>query len=183
MNAALRISYLVLLIAFSSELFAQQSEKKAAAKNNKNTPWIKQYIGVNASFPFGEFSATHFSGMGASYTITLNRENDILNWAFDAGVTYYFGKKETISRYNYKYPGLAIIHVMGGVHFWALNNTRLLAGPALMLYNGNSKLVICSRLETNFEKGRFFLGPVLQMNIEPGTRSLWSAGMKIIYLL
>lgn len=156
---------------------AQPPEKKGNDK--KNDTRIKKYAGLQAMIPFGSFSETHVAGAGGDYCITLNRENDVINWAFDAGAAWYAGKKVTVSGYNYKYPSWSLLHLMGGVHFYTGKfDPRVVAGPALRLYNGHTAFVIAGKLEVCYQPASgFSISPVLNMMYEPGTRAHWSAGI------
>jgi len=176
-NATFKIFYTSLLILTSSGLWAQQKKE--------NYTHIKKFLGASVSFPVGSFANTHFAGAGAGYSITLNRENQVLNLVFDAGATYYLGKRETISLYRYKYPGFTSVYIMGGAYCYAGNfDIRLLAGPALGIYNGNTRFNISWRFEANYETGSaFYISPILSIMKEPGAKSLLSAGLKVMYEL
>src|SRR5688572_5143006 len=84
-------------------------------KNNKGFT-----ISVSAHIPMGEFSSTHFGGIGLEYAPAIHgfrmvQRDSLLvikktAFHYNGGVTYYLGKKETVSGHDYKYPGYLFIH-------------------------------------------------------------------------
>lgn len=107
-------------------------------------------------------------------------------FTYNGGVAYYFGKKETISGYPYKYSGYTFIHAFAGIIFIPVKKTRiaLTAGPALGIYNGNSQFNIGSKLEVSyFINPKIAIGPGIAMMKEPGTNPLWSMSFKTIMKL
>jgi hypothetical protein len=146
-------------------------------------------IGVN--MPVGEFSSTHGFGIAVDcspsrHKFQMKQKNKKIILAktaftYNGGMTYYFGKSETVSGYPYKYPGYFFIHAFGGLLYVPAKKmtASLLAGPALGIYNGNTRFNIGARLEGNYKiKTNISAGPLLNMMLEPGTNALWSAGMK-----
>src|SRR6187455_39458 len=111
-----------------------------------NHPSGKQHaVSIGANFPLGNFSSTHIIGIATNYSWTDHRfgQMDVkpvkpFGFIANAGMAYYFGKKETVSGYPYDYPGYIFIHIHGGAVYnpWRKANISLMAGPALGIYNG-----------------------------------------------
>ncbi|NOT50647.1 MAG: hypothetical protein HOP10_05165 [Chitinophagaceae bacterium] len=177
---------LLFLFSFSFfiSVFPQQKE-----------PTSKKSLDILASagiqMPIGDFSTTHSAGVSLDLAPVyhrfrlVNRESmkfpDGIAFTYNGGFTYYFGKSETVSGYSYKYPGYLFIHAFGGLFYVPSKkiNTSLLAGPAVGIYNGNSKFNIGGRLEASYHIGSILhAGPLINWLWEAGTRSLWSAGIK-----
>lgn len=187
MRSILKILPVLFVIASprvaNGQIGSTKPGKKSSAgrKEKEYVTRIKKYPGIMAAVPLGSFADTHLLGIGADYSITLNRENDSFNWAFDAGAAFFTGKKVTVSQYSYKYPVYTSVHIMGGLHMLGTNfDPRILAGPSVGLYNGNARFTISGRLELNYLAGeRFAVAPVLNMMIDPGSNTLWSAGIRV----
>jgi hypothetical protein len=113
-------------------------------------------ISVGINIPVGNFSATHNIGINTEYSLVRHRfgisNQNKIDFACNAGIAYYVGKKETVSSYLYKYPGYIFIHGFGGILYSPANNAgvSVTAGPALGIYNGNIKFNIGSKLEANY---------------------------------
>lgn len=150
-------------------------------KSDGDNGWYVKVVSVQAVMALGEFSASHLGGFGADFSMEHHKENQFLYFIVDAGVAYYLGKKVSVSGYPYKYPGYTFMHLMGGFYFIPGDlNIRLMAGPALSLYNSNTRFNFGGRLEINYIfKNDLLLGPVLNLMKQPGTNSLWSAGIKL----
>ncbi len=177
MKCIARFICLLFIFTQHSTIVCAQSDSLNKIKGGR---WHKSSISLQFPYALGKFSDTHIAGAGADYSLEFNKENDFFHIAFNTGITYYLGKKETISGYKYKYPGFTFLHLMGGVHCWINEiNVRLLAGPALGIYNGQTRFNISSRLEGNyFINTTFMIGPTLNIMLEPGTSSLWSVGIR-----
>jgi hypothetical protein len=163
-----------------------------------NSTYSQKDIGVIASaavqIPLGDLSSTHSFGISLdvapgyhTYKLINRERSKTANWGrmaftYNGGLTYYFGKNEMVSGYPYKYPGYLFIHGFGGLFINPAKKitASLLAGPALGIYNGNTRFNIGGRLEGNYRiKNMFSAGPMINCMWEPGTRSLWSAGIKL----
>jgi hypothetical protein len=141
-----RISiFLGLISLFSLAAMGQVKKvkpiKKLAGKN--------QALSVGLDIPVGDFFHTHWMGAGADYSWSNNRLGvleimpvKLLGFIANGGVDYYFGKKEIISSYPYKYPGYLYLHTYAGVicNPGKKTNIYLTAGPAISFYDGNVAL-------------------------------------------
>lgn len=167
-----RIIILYLLLAVCCKAKAQSKEGNNAVS-----------IGIN--LPVGNFSSTHLIGIGAEYS-PLRHTFQLFKWkhlafTYNGGVAYYFGKKETVSGYPYKYPGYIFIHAFGGLLYnpFKKASITLTAGPALRIYNGNARFNIGSKLELSyFISKKVAIGPGIIFMKESGADLLWSAAFK-----
>ena len=166
---------LLFLIAVSFiPAYSQQSSGKGVS------------ISLGLNRPLGDFSSTHSFGIAADaspsrhvFGLVKNRN---IAFTYNGGLAYYFGEKETVSGYPYKYPGYFFIHAYGGLLYAPVKKLTagLLAGPALGIYNSKTQFNIGSRLDINYSiKTGFMMGPALHMMWEPGTNALWSAGIRL----
>ncbi|MEI2737231.1 MAG: hypothetical protein V9F01_00430 [Chitinophagaceae bacterium] len=173
---------LTLLFTFplTAYCFAQSGDSKKISSDEKG---ISVSLGVNA--PVGNFSSTHFLGIGidcspSSHWFGLLKRKKIA-FTYTGGVAYYFGKKESVSSYPYKYPGFTFIHAFAGAFSIPFNKTsvKLTAGPALGIYNGNIQFNIGSRLEASYYiNNKFFLGPDIILMKEYRANALWSLAIR-----
>jgi hypothetical protein len=142
--------------------------------------------GVN--MPVGNFSSTHWAGIGltaapANSRYNLNKDHTIA-FFYEGGAAYYLGKKEIISGHAYTYPGYTFIHAFAGISILPQKNTRVLAalGPALGLYNGNMHFNAGASLTANYYiSNNIILGPSITLMKEFGTNTLWAASLKATF--
>jgi hypothetical protein len=159
------------------------SQTNAIKKTVPQEKGIGVSVGVNK--PIGTFSSTHFIGMavevapsGHSFGLIKARK---FAFTYNGGFAYYFGKKETISSYPYKYPGYSFIHGFAGLRYTPFLNTgiSLTAGPALGIYNGTTRFTIGSKLDASyFINSKIALGPGIVLMKEPGAAALWSLAIR-----
>jgi hypothetical protein len=102
-------------------------------------------ISAGINIPIPEFSRTHSVGFGAGFSCSKHRfglmekkPSKPFGFIADGGIDYYFGKKETVSGYPYKYNGFTYIHTYGGIIYNCCKrgNINLTTGPALGLEDG-----------------------------------------------
>ncbi len=140
-------------------------------------------IGIN--IPVGNFSNTHLIGIDADYSPARHRfglfKLNHIAFTYSGGGSFYFGKKETVSGYPYKYPGYIFIYGLAGLLYNPARNFSfiLYAGPGLGIYHGHKRFTIGSKLEMNYDIGeKFSMGPGIFMMKEPAANPLWSATLK-----
>ncbi|HYC40632.1 MAG TPA: hypothetical protein VEB63_09095 [Chitinophagaceae bacterium] len=130
--------FLITTLLAATSGFGQNGENTGKSNN----------IGFGISVPIGDFSDTHSFGLGLNYSWSNHRYGkmtarpaDPIGFTFNAGVDYYFGKKETVNMYTYDYPGYTYIHAYGGIMHNPCTNgfLELTAGPVLGLWDGNSE--------------------------------------------
>ena len=165
---------------YTSPLFSQpRNEINNSSKQNNNS------LSAALKMPVGNFSATHFIGLGIDYSPTrhwfgaLNHKR--ISFTYNGGIAYYMGKKEIVSSYRYKYPGYLFIHGFGGLFYNPVKNAgiTLTAGPALGIYNGTTEFNMGSKLELSYYINKqVAIGPGILLMKEPGTASLWAAMIK-----
>jgi len=176
---------LFIAFLFFNSTYSQPEKKDKKSSQHKNSSsekgWYVKLASFQAAKAIGEFSISHSAGFGADFSMEHHKENRFLYFIATAGATHYLGKNVTVSGYPYKYPGNTFIHLMGGIYTIPGNlNIRIIAGPALSLFNGNARFNITGRLEVNYTfKNDLLLGPVLNLMKEPGTNSLLSVGIKL----
>ena len=154
-----------------------------------NHPSGKQYaVSIGANIPLGNFSSTHIIGIATNYSWSNHRFGGMdvkpvkpFGFTANAGLAYYFDRKEKVSGYPYDYPGYIFVHVYGGAIYnpWRKANICLTAGPALGIYNGNTQFNIGSILEGSYyfiEK--IAISPAIIFMKEPGADPLWTASLK-----
>jgi hypothetical protein len=102
-------------------------------------------VSAAINIPIPEFSRTHNVGFGAGFIwskhcfgVMEKKPSKPFGFIADGGIDYYFGKKETVSGYQYKYNGFTYIHTYGGIIYNCCKrgNINLTTGPALGLEDG-----------------------------------------------
>ena len=174
------IIFLVVLLSF--EVNAQPPLIKFRDKKN-----IAGTIAVH--LPVGDFSKTHFGGISLEAARVryqaINYRLYKLHFTYEGGVAYYFGKKETVSGYPYKYPGYFFIHGFAG-GYWVPRQRiglALTAGPGLGIYNGNTRFAIGAKLDGTFLiDQKHGVGPRIMLMKESGVDAIWTAGVKFTKL-
>jgi hypothetical protein len=158
----------------------------------------KSDLGIDVStairLPVGNFNSTHLIGIGIdispSYR-TVRLESKIkISFTYNGGIAYYLGKKETVSGYQYTYPGYIFLHAFAGILFIPSKNggltfpsqkieVSLTGGPALGIYNGNTRFNLGSKLELNYHlNDKLSIGPGIIFMKESGADPLWAASLK-----
>jgi hypothetical protein len=121
-------------------------------------------LGLNV--PFAEFSETHFGGMGLHYLWSHHRfgksrvlSKKLIGFTAHGGIDYYFGKKETVAGYPYRYGGYLYLQAMAGAiynfrkkdflnsapmtpdgHSGGRGIISLTTGPTMGIYKGNADI-------------------------------------------
>lgn len=115
-------------------------------------------ISAGPELPAGDFADTHFGGAGIDYTRSNKRfgknipVKQKISLVYGAGGSIYFGRKETVSGYSYKYPLYLLLKSSGGI-IYSLNtqfNFLFTFGPAVGFYDGNTKVNLNSKLESSY---------------------------------
>jgi hypothetical protein len=103
-------------------------------------------IGIVA--PIGDFSKTHSLAVSAEYVWCHNRFGSLspqpikqLDFTFNTGIDYYFGKKENTGYTPYTYDKYIFLHLYGGLIYnpGEKLNFTLTAGPAIGIYNDDTQ--------------------------------------------
>lgn len=160
-------------------MIAASFSVKAQAKGGNNA------VSLGIHIPVGAFSSTHFIGIGADYSPANHKfgllKNKHFALTYNGGVTYYLGKKETVSNYSYEYPSYFFIHAFAGFVYRIGKkvNAILYAGPALGLYSGHAQYNTGSKIELNYSiNPKISIGPGILVMKETGSDPLWSASVK-----
>jgi len=172
--------------------FATISIGQSQRTEKHNHPSGKQQtVSLGADIPIGNFSFTHIIGVATNYSWCNHRfgRMDVkpvkpFGFTANAGVAYYFGKKEKVSGYPYDYPGHIFLHSFAGAIYnpWRKANISLTAGPALGIYNGNMQFNIGSRLEGSYYLSeKIAITPGIMMMKGSGADLLWTASLITTY--
>lgn len=142
-------------------------------------------IGVNVIFPLGDFSSTHFGGIGVDASPSRHFEKSLrkkkIVFTYNGGINYYIGKKETVSANNYKYPGYVFIHAFGGLLYVPAKKIalKIMTGPGLGIYNGTTRFTIGGKFEAGYSvSNRVSIGPGFLIMKDPGANPLWGLSLK-----
>lgn len=143
-------------------------------------------VSAGIVWPLGDFSSTHWAGIQADYSPSgrVFGVPQLKKWSFtyNGGLAYYWGKKELVSNYPYRYPGYFFVHGFAGLLFRPDEkvNFTLTAGPALGLYNGNLRFNVGTKLDASFVLNeKWAIGPGILLRKEGGANALWSAAFKV----
>jgi len=164
-------------------LSAQTKEKK------NQSPGSDHVISLGLHRPLGSFSSTHTVGFGIGYSPGTHVfglvKNKHVAFTYNGGIAYYLGKKETVSSYSYKYPGYLFVHAYAGVLYYPASKIdfRLTAGPALGIYNGNTRFNVGAALEgAYYLNNQFSVSPGIFLMKERKSDPLWAGSLKLGYL-
>jgi hypothetical protein len=177
----LLLSSLFLVVAYSQPPQLKYVEEKAQA------------VSLTIQVPVGSFSSTHFGGITAQYENSRRwyaikyKMKKQFRFAYNGGISFYAGKNETVSGYDYHYPAYWLVHAQAGLCYLPAKkiDLKLTTGPGLGIYNGTTRFTWGARLE-----GIYFLetgidigiGPSIHMMKEPGADALWTVGLKSTYV-
>ena len=138
----------------------------------------------------GNFSSTHIVGIAAEYSLSDHRfgQMDVkpvkpVGFIINSGIAYYFGKKEMVSGYPYKYPGYTFLNLYGGIIYnpWKKGNINFTAGPALGIYNHHTRFNIGSKLEGSYYVNKnLAVSPAIILMKEHGADAFWAATVKAL---
>lgn len=177
---------ILLLLAFCGFVFlhvcAQSSSKNKLRKSDSR---IDLFAGIQ--LPVGDFAGTHFIGLGVgvspSYHTTGLFSKVKIAFTYNGGLSYYLGKKELVSSYPYTYPGYLFIHAFVGALLIPSNKVEisLTGGPAIGIYNGNTRFNLGSKMDFNFHLNKkVSVGPGIIFMKESGADPLWSVSAKVM---
>jgi hypothetical protein len=130
----------------------------------------------------GDFSVTHIAGLNADILFVKPDSTKNIRIVYKAGITYFFGKNQITSGYDYKYPGYLNIEAAVGLRKKMTEkiNLQLTAGPAIGFYNQSTRFILVSELTADYKLNeKFLLGPLVKLLKETGANALWIAGVKI----
>ena len=174
---------LLFLLATTFHLTAALAQSTGVIKKIDNKKGISVSAGIN--IPVSQFSSTHLIGVGIDCSPSHNLfgivKSKKIALTYNGGLSYYFGKKEMVSGYPYDYPGYIFIHAFCGVLYNPVKSgsVSLTAGPALGIYNGNTRFNFGSKLEASYYISKNIgIGPGIILMKEPGATSLWAASFK-----
>lgn len=181
------ITCFIITCLFSVTLSAQSHYPK-----KQNHPSGKMnVVSAGIHFPLGDFSSTHFIGVGAYYAWSNYRfgKMDVkpvrpVGFIANGGLAYHFGKKEMPGGYAYEYPGYVFLYLNGGIIYnpSTKGNLNLTAGPALGIYNGNNLFNISGKLEgVYYIKESIGISPSILLMKEHGANAIWAASIKAVY--
>jgi hypothetical protein len=162
-----------------------------------NQPSGKQHaVSVGTNSPIGNFSTTHELRVASNYSWSNHRfgRMDVkpvkpFGFIANAGYAYYFGKSVTVSGNPYDYPGYHFLNIYGGVIYnpWRKANINLTIGPAMGIYNGNTRFNFGGELTGSYyfkkiitvSPGIIAISPGIIFMKEPGAVPLWAKSLKV----
>jgi len=181
------------LVLFSLSIFfsslAQSQSFPFTLKGPKSKP-IKQsssLISAGISLPIGDFSETHFIGLGANYTwirhyfTGLKKVSKNPGFTITGGFDHYFGKKESN---GFRFYGLNYIKVMPGIikQLGLSTHAGLSAGVACRIYKSNFDFAPAIILNgIFFVKESIGISPSVQYIKHTNENALWALGISGIY--
>lgn len=176
---AFKIKLLLFTLCLTGKITAQKQNDPGKQKKELGIT-----VSPGLSLPVDVFEQTHFIGAAveispSSHTFRLFKPG--FAFTYNGGFTYYFGKKETVSGYPYKYPAYSIAYASAGVLYLLKQNSdlRLTAGPAVSFYNGLNRFCLTGKLEyCYFVPGTVSIRPSVMLIKENGANTLWSASVK-----
>ncbi len=171
---------LLITVLLITSVFAQQGERKKTGTKEKD---ISISAGIN--LPIGNFSTSHLIGIAIDCAPTRHwfgiTNQKKIAFTYNGGFAYYFGKKEMVSGYSYKYRGYTFLYGFGGVLYNPVKNAgiSLTAGPAVGIYNGDFQFNLGTKLEASYYiSTNIAIGPGITLMKESGADLLLAASLK-----
>jgi hypothetical protein len=181
----MKFFYCLLLIFCGFNASSQnpiETKKSDPAKKYSNA------ASFGIAIPTGMFNSSHSIGISAAYSYSNNKFGNFnsvpvkkIGFTANTGITYLFGKKETVSNFRYKYPGYAFLHAFGGIRYSPVKsgNLNFTAGTAVGFYNSLTAFFIGSKLEADyFVAKRIAISPGISMMKKSSTNPLWFVSLK-----
>ena len=147
-------------------------------------------FGLNV--PLGEFSETHIAGISAHYSWSHHRfgklkalPKKLIGFTANGGIDYYFGRKEVVAGYDYRYGGYIYLHAFGGIIYnpCKKGNITLTAGPTTGIYKGNADAGFGINLNGSYYfTDRIAFTPGVMYMKHDKTNALWAASFKATYI-
>lgn len=146
-------------------------------------------FGIN--IPIGEFSETHLAGISLNYSWSHHRfgklnklPKKLIGFTASGGIDYYFGKKETVAGYDFRYGGYTNLYAFGGAIYnpCKKGNISLTTGPAMSIYKDNAEIGFGVIINGNYYfNDRIAITPgVLYLKFAEAN-ALWVASLKATY--
>lgn len=149
---------------------------QAQSRGNK----ISIYAGPE--FPLGSFSETHWAGISSGIEYRPGKPQT-LQFILGSRISYYLGRKETVSGYPYRYGGYAAWGAYGGLQYQFKQPLRVswMTGPAVSYYRKTARFNVGSVLDLHWKISQHWgIGPGISFLKENGATFLWSAGLKAV---
>ncbi len=167
--------------------FAQQN-----SDDNPQSTARSNEVSLNINLPFSGYlkDISNF-GLGLEYRWSNGRFGRMpalpskpIGFTFNTGVDYYFGQKEDVGSYSYKYEGTTYFHAYGGIIYnpCKRGNISLTAGPSLELYDGNSEFGFGLNLSGSYYMcgcGNFGISPNVTLMKQGSSEAVVSGGVKV----
>jgi hypothetical protein len=179
-----RISVLLFFLFYSLYCYGQNPDNLKSVSSGK-----KFSVAAGVKIPVGQFALTHSIGFGAEFgrsPASQRIKAGKIDFTYNSGVSFFTGKNEMVSGYDYTYPSYLFFHAFGGLSCKLADNTELslTAGPALGLYNKTANFNLGSSLRANyFFNTKFGAGAGLLLMKEKKADPLLSISIQGIMLL
>ena len=161
-------------------------------KEQNNGVGKSNSLSLGPDIPFAYFSDTHKYGAGLNYSWSshlygiLNAlPKKLIGFTLNSGVDYYFGKKENVSGFNYRYDKYIYLHAYGGAIYnpCTKGNISLTAGPALSLYRSNTQFNFGANLEGSyFFNKNFAIAAAVTLMKESDSDILVTASLRGVFV-
>lgn len=167
------------------------------AQDDKDKPQIygrSNQLSLNVNIPLGGYLKDISNiGIGLEYGWSKGRFGKMtslpskpVGFTFNIGIDYYFGQKEKVGNYSYKYEGTTYFHTYGGVIYnpCKMGYISLTAGPSLELYDGNSEFGFGVNLSGSYylcKWSNIGISPNITFMKQGSSEAVFSGGIKLNY--
>ena len=175
---------LAFLIALNS--FSQTDEPSRPQKGKS------QLVSLDLHLPVGVFARSQFTGAGLNYSWSNRRYGSnvvhpkLIGFTANAGGDYYFGRRIRTAGHPFQYGGYIYGWLMAGIisNPWTFTQFTLTGGPTVGIYKGNSDMGFGVNLfGSYFINQRVAIGPGITYKKHPDADALWTASVRISYVL
>jgi hypothetical protein len=159
-----------------------------AGSNENQVKGMSNAISSGLDIGLANFSDTHFWGAGLDYSWTRHRYGQlykipsrIIGFTANAGIDYFFGRKETIDSFKYRYSNYMLLHGYGGIIYnpCKKGNISLAAGPLAGIYKGYSNIGYGITLEGSYYiSENMAITPGIMMLKLPNSYALYAATIR-----
>jgi len=183
-----KTAFIILAGIFTSNAILAQADTTATPNYTKGK---RNAVSFGINIPVGEFSETHIGGISVNYSWSQYRfgrmkklPKKLIGLSANSGIDYYFGKKENVAGYDFKYGSYLFLHVFGGAIYNPCKNGNitLTAGPAMDIYKGKADFGFGVNLNGNYYfNDRIGISPEAIYMKHNKANALWAISIKVTY--
>jgi hypothetical protein len=186
---SMRRTVFILIVSLFATIKVLGQDGKPVSPNYTKGKNNASSFGIN--IPVGEFSKTHFAGISLDYSWSHHRFGNLkalpkklIELTANGGIAYYFGKKEMVAGYDYRYGGYLYLHAFAGAIYnpCKKGNITLTTGPSLGIYKGSADVGFGIKVGGSYSiTDKIALRPEIIFLKHHEAAPLWVVAMRAVY--